>query len=141
MKPFGYTSSAPKNQLQQNLHENTREASQPPNEQERITYGVISDVDYESSQVKVKLLKSDGKIGEEITKGFLPLATPLSEIHLLWGALREGLVVRVYWKGKLAPREVIIEVIGDEEHKFLNKTPIQNEIAIGPWRIFSGGLG
>jgi len=137
----GYSSSSPKNILQQKMHENTREAGQPADEQERITYGIISEINYESSQVKVKLLKADGKIGDEISGGYLPLATPLSEIHLLWGALREGLVVRVYWKGKLRPRDAIVEVIGDEDHKFLQKPPSLNEIAVGPWRIFSGGIG
>jgi len=137
----GYSSSAPKNKLQQSLHETNRKASQPPDEQDRITYGVISAIDEKTSQVKVKKLLADGKIGNEISNGFLPLATPLSEIYLLWGALREGLVVRVYWRGKLAPRNAVIEVIGDEDHSFIKKVPYQNEIGTGPWRIFSGGIG
>ena len=84
----GYNSSAPKNKLQQALHETNRQAQQPSDEQDRITYGIISSVNYDSGQVKVKKLNAEGKVGNEISEGYLPLATPLSEIHLLWGALR-----------------------------------------------------
>jgi len=136
----GYNSSAPKNELQQALHETNRQAQQPSDKQDRVTYGIISAVNYDSGQVKVKKLEADGKVGNEISNAFLPLATPLSEIYLLWGALREGLVVRIYWRGKLSPRNAIIEVIGDEDHSFLRKTPYLNEVAVGAYRIFSPGL-
>jgi hypothetical protein len=136
-----YRSSAPKNEFQQKFKDVSSQSRNPPDEADRITYGVISEVNFNNGQVKVKKLLADGKIGDEISEGFLPLSTPLSEIHLLWGALREGLVVRVYYKGKLTPRNQIIEVIGDEEHSFLNKEPISNEIEIGPYKIFSGGIG
>lgn len=137
----GFNSSSPKTLLQKELDSTAREARNPPDELDRITYGIISKVDYETGQVKVKQLQSDGKIGDEISDVFLPLATPLSEIHLLWGALREGLVVRIYCKGKLRSKDAIIEVIGDEDHSFVRKEPLQNEIEIGPFLIFSGGLG
>jgi hypothetical protein len=134
----GYSSSSPKNILQQRLHETTREAGDPPDELERISYGVITEVDYETSQVKVRKFLEGGRMGDMVSDGFLPLATPLSEIHLLWGLLREGLVVRVYWRGKLAPKNVLIEVIGDEDHKLLRKAPESNEVQVGPWRLFNG---
>lgn len=137
---MAYSSAAPKNILQQKLHETSRESMLPKDEEDRITYGVISEVNYSNGQVRVRRILSDGKIGNEISNGFLPLSTPLSEIHLLWGALREGLVVRVYYKGKLNPKNVIIEIIGDEDHRFLNKTPLQNEIEIGAYKIFLGGV-
>jgi hypothetical protein len=136
-----YSSSAPKNILQQKLHETSREARTPSDEADRITYGVISEVNYDNGQVKVRKILADGKIGDKISNGFLPLATPLSVIHHQFGALREGLVVRIYYRGKLNPKNVIIDVIGEEDHQFLSKQPAQNEIAIGPWRIFSGGVG
>jgi len=137
----GYSSSAPKNVFQQKLAETSRESTMPSDEADRITYGIISEVNYEKGQVKVRKILADGKIGDDISNGFLPLATPLSEIHLLWGQLREGLVVRVYYKGKLSPKNVIVEVIGDEDHKFLNKEPVKNEIEIGAFRILAGGIG
>jgi hypothetical protein len=132
----GYSSSAPKNVFQQKLAETSRESTTPSDEADRITYGIISEVNYEKGQVKVRKILADGKIGDEISGSFLPLATSLSEIHLLWGQLREGLVVRVYYKGKLNPKNMIIEVIGDEDHKFLTKEPVKNEIETGAWKIF-----
>jgi hypothetical protein len=136
----GYNSSAPKNKLQKALHETNRRASQPPDEQVKITYGVISEVNNKNGQVRVKELLADGKTGKEISGKFLPLTTPLSEIYLLWGALREGLVVRVYSRGKLTQRNAIIEVIGDEDHSFVTKVPYQNEIGIGPYKIFGAAI-
>jgi hypothetical protein len=136
-----YNSSAPKNVFQQRFHETSRVARNPSDEADRITYGVISAVNHNNGQVKVRRILTDGKIGNEISGGYLPLSTPLSFIHHNFGALREGLVVRVYYKGKLNPKNVIIEVIGDEDHVFLNKIPAENEIQIGPWRILAGGLG
>lgn len=137
----GYNSSAPKNNLQQALNKTSKEAKSPVDEQQRINYGVISEVNHDTSQVKVRALRSDGKLGEEISKGFLPLLNPLSQIHLLYGLLREGLVVRIFWRGKLEPQNAVIEVIGDEEHNLLTKSPEPNEITIGPFKIFSGGFG
>lgn len=138
---MGYNSSAPKNEFQQKFKDTSTQSRNPSDEADRITYGVISEINFNNGQVKVKKLLADGKIGDEMAGGFLPLATPLSEIHLLWGALREGLIVRIYYKGKLAPKNQIVEVIGDETHSFLNKEPISNEIEIGPFKIFAGGIG
>jgi hypothetical protein len=132
--------STPKNALEQKLGRTASEAGQPANEQDRIGYGIISEVNQETSQVKIKLLTSDGQPGEELRGGFLPLVTPLNVIHMLFGALREGLVCRIYWKGKLRPKTPLIEVIGDEEHSLLKKKPASNEVEVGPYQIFSGGL-
>jgi hypothetical protein len=137
----GFNSAAPKNKLQKALHETNRLASQPPDDQIKITYGVISEINNKNGQVKVKRLTADGKVGGLISGSFLPLATPFSEIYLLWGALREGLVVRVYSKGKLTQKNAIIEVIGDEGHSFVTKAPYQNEVGIGAYRIFGPGIG
>jgi len=136
-----YSSSSPKNTLQKALHDTSREAGNPSDEADRIIYGVITEVDYERSQVKVKRLLSDGRAGEEIPGGFFPLSTPLFVVHQLFGALREGLIVRIYYRGKLNPKNVIIEIIGDETHTLVNKAPQNNEIEIGPWKIFAGGIG
>ena len=131
---------APKNALEQKLGRTANEAGQPANEQDRIGYGIISKVNQDTSQVKVKMLNADGQDGEELAGGFLPLLTPLSDIHMRFGALREGLVCRLYWKGKLRPRTPLVEIIGDEDHSLLKKTATTNQINIGPYQIFSGGL-
>lgn len=132
-----YSTSAPKNALQQTLHNTSREAGNPADEQLRISYGTISEVNQETSQVKVRIYKADGSLGEEITKGFLPIINPLSQIHMNYGLLRDGLVVRIFWKGKLEPQNALIEVIGDEDLAFLQKKPEQNEMQVGPFLIFS----
>ena len=137
---MGYRSSAPKNLFQQKLHETSRESTLPKDEDGHIAYGVISEVNYNSGQVKVRKLLTDGKIGDEISSGFLPLANPLSDIHLRFGALREKLVVRYYYRGNLNPKNVIVEVIGDENFKFMMTAPVQNEINIGAYKIFGASI-
>lgn len=129
-----------KNALEQRLHKQSNDIGQPANDQERVGYAIISKVNEETSQVKVKLLTSDGVVGEELPGGFLPLMNPLSQIHHSFGALREGLVCRIWWKGKLRPKTPLVEVIGDEEHSFLKKAAAQNTVDIGPYQIFSGGM-
>lgn len=135
----GYKTSSPKNVFQKTTQQNTVDSQSPPDELDRIGYGVISTVDYDTNQVKVKRLLTDGEAGEEISDSFIPLSTSLSEIHFLWGSLREGLVVRYYWKGKLRPKGIIVEIIGDEDHAFLRKDPILNEMPLGMWEMFQGG--
>lgn len=134
---MGYNTSAAKNAFQQTLHNTNQSTKNPADQSERISYGVISDVNQDTSQVKVRMYKPDGTTGDEISPGYLPILNPLSQIHLNYGLLREGLVVRIFWKGKLEPQTALIEVIGDETLTFLHKTPEQNSIEIGPFRIFS----
>lgn len=131
-----YNSPAAKNSFQKLLHNTSRDAGSPSDEGNRISYGVISEVNQDTSQVKVRGYDQDGSLGEEITKGFLPILNPLSQVHMNYGLLREGLVVRIFWRGKLEPQNALIEVIGDEELAFLQKKPEPNEIQVGPFKIF-----
>lgn len=135
---IGHTNAA-KNKLQQFSRDTRIDAKGPVQEQERSTFGIITEVDDETSQVKVRLLTADGKAGESIGEGFHPVINPLSEIHKMWGLLRKGLVVKIYWKNQLSPRIGMIEVVGDENHRILNKAPVANEIFIGPYKIMTGG--
>jgi hypothetical protein len=132
--------SAPKNALEQKLQRTQQEASQPAHEQDRVGYAIITDINPDTSQVKVRLLKADGELGETLPGGFLPLVNPLEDIHLRFGALRKGLVCRIYWRGKLKPKNPLVEVIGDEGYSFLKKKPANNSVDIGPYAVFSGGL-
>lgn len=133
--------SAPKNALEQKLHKQHSEATQPTHEQDRIGYAVITEVNENTSQVKIRLLKSDGDPGDILPGGFLPLLNPLDDIHMRFGALRKGLVCRIYWRGRLKPKNPVVEVIGDEDHSFLKKKPATNAVELGPFAIFSGGVG
>ena len=131
---------APKDALEQKLNRTQNEANQPANEQDRTGYAIISEVNQDTSQVKIRLLKSDGEPGDVLPGGFLPLLNPLEDIHLRFGALRKGMVCRIFWRGKLKPKNPIIEVIGDENHSLLKKKPAVNKVEVGPFLIFSGGL-
>lgn len=116
---------------------------EPADEQDRIKYGVITEVN-DNNLVKVRLLNNEGlPKGESIVSGaFLPIITPLSQIFLLWGALRKGLLCRVYWRGKLDPNaSTAIEIISDEHHNFLKKATQAREIATNPYKLFGGGMG
>lgn len=132
--------TAPKNALEQKLNRNASEAGQPPNEQDRIGYAIINEINQDTLQVKVTMLNSDGTPGEELEGGFLPLINPLDDIHMRFGALRVGLICRIYWKGKLRPKNPLVEVIANEEHNFLTKQASINQVEIGPYLIFSGGI-
>lgn len=130
----------PKNALEQKLSKQQSEATQPAHEQDRIGYAVITEVNQDTSQVKIRLLKADGDPGDILDGGFLPLLNSLSDIHMRFGALRKGLVCRIYWRGRLKPKNPVVEIIGDEDHSLLKKKPAPNTIELGPFAIFSGGV-
>ncbi len=132
--------SAPKNALEQKLHKQHSEATQPTHEQDRIAYAIVTEVNHNTSQVKIRLLKSDGDPGEVLPGGFLPLLNSLDDVHLRFGMLRKGLVCRIFWRGRLKPKNPVVEIIGDENYSLLRKKPAINSIELGPFAIFSGGV-
>lgn len=132
--------TAPRNALEQKLQKTAREANQPNDEQDRIGYAIITDIDQNSSQVKIRLLQSDGTPGEDIPGGFLPLMNTLEDIHLRFGALQKDMICRIHWKGRLKPKNPVVEVIAPPGHSFLRKAATINEIETGPRLIFSGGI-
>src|SRR5512145_1929339 len=108
-----YRSSAPRNQLEQKVNTISSEASQPSYAQERISYGIISAVDNNTSQVKVTLLLDDGTPGEPLGNGFLPIINPLDQVYLNFGMLRENMRCRIYWRGRNYPPQTgLVEIIG-----------------------------
>ena len=131
-----------------NLQQDSRSTSasqgrQPSDEQDRVRYGVITETN-DNNLVKVSLLNADGDSdGKNIVQGaFLPLMNPLAQIHMIWGSLREGLICRVWWRGKLEPNaSTVIEIIADEEHNFLKKETESNEVNTQPYALFTGGIG
>lgn len=133
---------AGKNKLHQSLHETHVQSQSPTDDSHNWSYGAITAVNNETSQVKVKLFSSDSELEDaEILGGaYLPLLNPLINIHQNWGALREGLIVRVHWRGKMDPKTCIVEVVADEETSFLSKEATPNELPTGPFRIFAGGF-
>jgi hypothetical protein len=131
-----------RNKLQNNMQSTHQKSETPVDDSHNIAYGLITAVNNDTSQVKVKLYTTDSTFAsDEILNGaYLPLLNPLIQIQHEWGAIRVGLLVRVHWKGKLNQKNAVIEIVGDEESPFLNKEPLQNELPTGPFRIFSAGL-
>lgn len=142
-KGVSNTESAPKHSLADTIDKASSRAGEATDEGTRISYGRVVAVDHKTSQVKVIMFREAEKGGQLLVKqgAFIPLLTPLGQIHLLWGALREGLACRIYWRGKHEPQQAIVEIVGDEEtSNFLTQPISVNDIATGPWKILTGGM-
>jgi hypothetical protein len=142
-------SKSAKNALQQKVNSVETTALRPDQIGDHIAYGIITDVS-PSYQVKVSLLGDNGSIvpGGNIMGGsFIPLMNPLEDVFLRFGDLREGMTVRIHWRGTMnhnihpqAIKWAVVEVVSSEDHSFLNKPKEENTIAMYPHKIFSGGL-
>lgn len=130
-----------RNKLHSHFRKLDVEASSPNDDQQKVSIGVISDVRTEDGQVKVRLFERNGEPGEEILGGvYLPVLQSFDYIHKLFGQLRKGLYVRVWWKGKLEPRNCLVEIIGDENTNFIKKDVKHNDMETGVYKFFMGGL-
>lgn len=139
------------NTVQKSFQQNTQKASEPKDEQLRVSYGVIAEVNEDNSLVRVDVFdRNQQKIRLGVGpngkgKGaFVPILQPITMIHQQFGALRKGLLVRVFWRGKHYPAaESIIEIISDAGEEIFTKgqkKPRSNELATGPCGIFTGGM-
>lgn len=152
MKGVSPKSTASKNALRESVGHIDERAGSPVDEQLRISYGRISEVDPGTSQVRVQVFgrtpDEDRMLGatQAAPAGtFVPILQPLHVIHRLFGALRKNLCVRIFWRGKNQPgAESVVEVVSDDDCDYFRtgkKEPEQNVITTGPFKIFSGGLG
>ena len=139
------------NIIQKSFDKGMQRGGEPKDEQLRISYGVIAEVNEDNLTVRVDVFERGGakrRVG--IPPGgwgpgaFLPLLQPITIIHTLYGSLRKGLVVRLFWRGKHFPgSETFVEIISDTgEEVFLSgkKKPRANSLATQPYQIFTGGL-
>lgn len=139
------------NPIQTGLEQANSRAGDPADEQQRVSYGIITEVNEEVNRVKVDLFdrgNSKTRIGSGVDRpegSFIPVMQPLIVIHHLYGALRKGLIVRVWWRGKQEPgAEAIAEIISDQDSSIFGsgtKSSRSNELATTPHEIFTGGLG
>jgi hypothetical protein len=113
-----------------------------PYDTHRIGYGVVTDVDIKTSQVKVKILKGDKEYDDkEILNGaFLPIINGIEEVHNRFGSLRKGLFVRLHWTGRLEPKNCLVEIIAGEDSSLLEKDQIDNDLDHSAYKLFSGGM-
>lgn len=138
------------NQLQKANRTNAEKGAEPAEEQLRISYGLIAEVNDENQRVRIdyyhrgdKKRIGAGVAGNEEKGAWVPIIQSLSVIHHLYGSLRKDLVVRIFWRGKNEPgKEALVEIISDtEEQTFLKGTEEakSNELATTPHDIFTGG--
>jgi hypothetical protein len=136
--------SAAKDGINATLDSQAVRSGMPSDQQMRISYGEIIKVHEERSTIDIQLFgRKDGQ-GEGAKVFEVPLLHPLAFYHLVYGAIRPTLIVRIFWRGNNAPgREAIAEIINSEASIFRSgKKPKEpNTHSTGPWQIFSGGLG
>lgn len=114
-------------------------------EQQRISYGYITEVNRKNYKVRVKLHAPGTRAHEILVAGgmWLPISQPLSFIHMHFGMLRKGLCVRIWWRGgqNYPGRESIIEVVHHSLAEFMSgeRPQERNEMDTMAWKIFSGG--
>jgi hypothetical protein len=139
--------TAAKDKLNATLDSQAVKSGSPSDEQLRVSYGEIFKVHEERSTVDITLFgrnTDEAKEGEKIFE--VPLLHPLHFYHLVYGQLRAGLCVRLFWRGgrQKPGREAIAEVISNNACTIFRsgkKEYEPNTINTGPWQIFSGGLG
>jgi len=139
------------NPVQKTFDQSMQRGGEPKDEQVRISYGVVADVDEDKSTVRVDIFDRGGnriRIGagpdQQGEGALLPILQPITVIHQLYGALRKGLIVRIYWRGKHIPgRESVVEVISDAGEAIFGtgrKKTRSNELATQVHEIFTGGI-
>ena len=139
------------NVVQKAFDTSMQRAGEPKDEQLRISYGVICDVNEDNSTVRVDTFDRGGnrtRIGSGADQSgdgaLLPILQPITLIHQMFGSLRKGLVVRIYWRGKHIPgRESVVEVISDAGESVFatgRKKTRSNELAVAVHEMFMGGV-
>jgi len=126
------------------------QSSAPNDEQLKIDYGSIAEVDYETSHVRINRLtrgqvqKRIGESKENKDGIWIPILQPLPVIHASFGSLRPGLTVRIFWRGKNDPgSDAIAEVISEKpllEFITGSEKPRSNELYTGPGKYSLGGV-
>ena len=130
---------APRTVLSQNIHRAQEAASKPTIGELQVSYGKVYEVHADGDQVRPLLF--DGEWSTTPYEFFLPLITPLSEVHLKWGSLRKGLTIRIWHHGPLSKVNGLVEIIGEEgDWDFLTKEKKANILNTGPYKLITGGL-
>lgn len=138
------------NSVQSGFANNHQRAGEPIDEQQRVSFGQIAEVNEDTQRVRVDIfgrngnLKRLGKTERNPEGPYIPVLQPLQVIHHLFGSLRKGLIVRVWWRGKQAPAsEAIAEIVTDQEGAVFftgEESARSNELATSPHEIFAGGV-
>jgi len=129
---------SPKSIDQAGIDGTTKVAWAPADAGDRISYGIITDVNFANYQVKVRVLgnRRHAKLENE----WQSLITQQDEIFLRWGQLRKGMYCRIHWRGAIEAKYGFIEIIGDEETNLLKQSDKKNEVKTFPYKFLGGGL-
>jgi hypothetical protein len=109
-----------------------------PHVADRISYGKISGVDYNTYQVQVQLIGYPP--WAILGKGYWPLISQIDDIFHRYGQIRKGMMVRVHWRGKERASFAVVEIIGDEDADFFSQKDRKNEEPTVPYKLISGGI-
>ena len=123
---------------QNGIQGTVRTASDPNPYGDRVSYGIITDVNFANYQVKVKIFGEKGD--QQIETGWQPLVTQQDEIFLKWGQLRKGMHCRIHWRGKSKARRGFVEIVADENASFLKQKDKKNELETMPYKFLGGGI-
>jgi hypothetical protein len=144
-KGVAYRPTASQGGVSSTLDNESTRATTPNSNQLKISYGQIIEVHDERSTIDVMIFGKPGDILNEFKVFEVPLIHPLQFYHLVFGQIRKGLVVRLFWRGSSKPgRESFAEIIDNSDgarFKSGKKKYENNTQTTGPWKIFSGGLG
>lgn len=139
--------TVPRNVRENKLKHIDTKAGDPADQQDRISYGEITEVIAKNSQVYVKMYGDTDTYllaDQAHPKGKpVPVIQPLGIINSLYGGLSVGMKVRIFWVGKNDAKSALVEVIGNEDFNLkgiYNKEPESNRQDTLPYLSISGGV-
>lgn len=141
-----FQTNAPKDIKQDQTDRVNREAGNPSDQQDRISYGEITKVIPKSSQVHVKFVGENRYLLQDKAHPEgkpVPVIQPLRVINHLYGRLHRGMKVRIFWIGKNDAKSAFVEVIGADDFNLegvFNKEPEANRQDTLPYLSMSGGV-
>lgn len=144
-KGVQYRPSAPRNNHQSSVSGASQSATQPTNDQPNIAYGRVKEV-IGGKRVIITYFNDNNNKDEDMKIPVAINSPGLEAIKTLYGGLKPGLPVRIFFKGMWPPdplvNDVKVDVIGgfDDDIAKDDADPEPEELATGPYKLFSGGL-
>lgn len=137
----------PRNVREDKNHKVDRKAGDPSDQQDRISYGEITEVVNKTSQVYVKIYGDPDQylLADQAHPKGKPVSViqPLRVINHLYGSLHQGMKVRIFWIGKNDAKSAFVEVIGADDFDLkgiISKEPEANRQDTLPYLTLSGGV-
>lgn len=139
--------ATPRNTREDKQYQLDRKSGDPSDQQDRISYGEITEIVPNNGQVYVRMYGDEPQYllaDHAHRKGKpVPIIQPINFINAMYGALHVGMKVRIFWIGKNDAKSAFVEVIGSEDFNLrgiLNKEPESNRQETMPYLSVSGGI-